>query len=139
MLIIGPDPFISQSSPDHSPLPRIDFSYYEISRPDICSLICVLWLASRATIFPISKTKVLRSNSARFSFFANISVYLLFVIVWNCNYYLQRRKIENLDNAWEIGARLLQTTSLSLNLDFFKRIFIELLTLWPCFDALFVN
>ena len=42
MLIIGPDPFISQSSPDHSPQPRINFSYYEISGPDICSLICDL-------------------------------------------------------------------------------------------------
>ena len=42
LLIISPDPFISQSSPDHSPLPRIDFSYYEISGPNICSLICVL-------------------------------------------------------------------------------------------------
>ena len=40
MLIIGPDPFISQSSPDYSPQPRIDFSHYEISGPDICSLIC---------------------------------------------------------------------------------------------------
>ena len=40
LLIIGPDPFISQSSPEHSPQPRIDFSYYEISGPDICSLIC---------------------------------------------------------------------------------------------------
>jgi hypothetical protein len=40
LLIIGPDPFISQFSPDHSPQPRIDFSYYEISGPDICSLIC---------------------------------------------------------------------------------------------------
>ena len=40
MLIIGPTPFFSQSSPDHSPQPRIDFSYYEISGPDICSLIC---------------------------------------------------------------------------------------------------
>ena len=40
LLIIGPDPFISQSSPDHIPQPRIDFSYYEISGPDICSLIC---------------------------------------------------------------------------------------------------
>ena len=44
MLIIGPGPFISQSGPDHSPLPRIDFSYYEISGPDICSLICVLYI-----------------------------------------------------------------------------------------------
>ena len=46
LIIIGPDPFISQSSPDHSPKPRIDFSYYEISRPDICSLICDLDLSS---------------------------------------------------------------------------------------------
>ena len=44
LLIIGPDPFISQSSPDHSPQPRIDFSYYEISGPDICSLICDYYL-----------------------------------------------------------------------------------------------
>ena len=35
------DPFISQSSQDHSPQPKINFSYYEISGPDICSLICV--------------------------------------------------------------------------------------------------
>ena len=41
LLIISPNPFISQSSPDHSPQPRIDFSYYKISGPDICSLICV--------------------------------------------------------------------------------------------------
>ena len=33
LLIIGPDPFIPQSSP-------IEFSYYEMSGPDICSLIC---------------------------------------------------------------------------------------------------
>ena len=58
LLII--DPFISQSSPDQSPQPRIyispetnrnavlvkekyilfNISYYEISGPDICSLIC---------------------------------------------------------------------------------------------------
>jgi hypothetical protein len=38
--MIGPTPFFSQSSPDHSTLPRIDFSYYEILGPDICSLIC---------------------------------------------------------------------------------------------------
>ena len=35
-----PNPFFSQSSPDHNPQPKIDFSYYEISGPDICSLIC---------------------------------------------------------------------------------------------------
>ena len=40
MLIIGPNPFISQSSPDHNTQPRIYVSYYEISWPDICSLIC---------------------------------------------------------------------------------------------------
>ena len=40
LLIIRQDPFISLSSPDHSPQLRIDFSYYEISWPDICSLIC---------------------------------------------------------------------------------------------------
>jgi hypothetical protein len=40
LLIIGPDPFILQSSPDHSPQPRIDFLYYEISGADICFLIC---------------------------------------------------------------------------------------------------
>ena len=49
LLIIGPDPFILQSRPDHSPLPRIDFSYYEISGPDICSLICEL--SQSAAIF----------------------------------------------------------------------------------------
>ena len=42
LLIISPDPFFPQSSPDHSPQPRIDFPYYEILLPDICSLICVL-------------------------------------------------------------------------------------------------
>ena len=40
LLIIGPDPFISQSAQTYGPQPRIDFSYYEISGPDICSLIC---------------------------------------------------------------------------------------------------
>ena len=40
LLIIGPKPSISQSSPDHSQQPRIEFSYNEISVPDICSLIC---------------------------------------------------------------------------------------------------
>ena len=33
MLIIGPDPYISQSSPNHSPQPRTVFSYYEMSGP----------------------------------------------------------------------------------------------------------
>ena len=40
MLIIGPDPFFPLSSPGHSPQPKIDSPYHEISGPDICSLIC---------------------------------------------------------------------------------------------------
>ena len=51
LLIIGPDPFISQSSPDHNPQPRIDFSYYEISGQDICSLICVYQVPERLLLF----------------------------------------------------------------------------------------
>ena len=35
-----PRPFFPLSSPGHSPQPKIDFPYYEISGPDICSLIC---------------------------------------------------------------------------------------------------
>ena len=41
LLRIGPDPFFPQSSPGHSPQPKINFPYWEISGPDICSLICV--------------------------------------------------------------------------------------------------
>ena len=44
LLIIGPDPFISVQP---RPQPRIDFSYYEISGPDICSLICGLYYKGR--------------------------------------------------------------------------------------------
>ena len=40
LLIIGQNPFIPQSSPGHSPQPKIDFPYYEISGPNMCSLIC---------------------------------------------------------------------------------------------------
>ena len=40
LLRIGPDPFFPRSSPGISPQPKIDFLYYEISGPDICSLIC---------------------------------------------------------------------------------------------------
>jgi hypothetical protein len=39
LLIIGPDPFMYFKDQPR-PQPRIDFSYYEISGPDICSLIC---------------------------------------------------------------------------------------------------
>ena len=39
LLTIGPNIFFH--SPAHGPHPRIDFSYYEISGPDICSLICI--------------------------------------------------------------------------------------------------
>ena len=39
-----PKPFFPQSSPAHSPQPKIDFLFYEISGPDICSLICGYFL-----------------------------------------------------------------------------------------------
>ena len=35
-------PFFSQSSPAHSPQPKIDFSYYEYVPRHICLLICVI-------------------------------------------------------------------------------------------------
>ena len=41
LLRIGPDPFFPLTSLGHSPRPKIDFPYHEISGPDICSLICV--------------------------------------------------------------------------------------------------
>ena len=40
LLGIGPDHFFPLTSQGHSPQPKIDFSYHEISGPDICSLIC---------------------------------------------------------------------------------------------------
>ena len=40
MLIIGQDPFITQTSQGHSPQSKIDFPYHKILGPDICSLIC---------------------------------------------------------------------------------------------------
>ena len=42
MLIIGQDPFITQTSQGHSPQSKIDFPYHKILGPDICSLICDL-------------------------------------------------------------------------------------------------
>ena len=50
LLIISPDPFISQSSPDNSPQPRIEFSYCEILGPDICSLICESHILKRKLV-----------------------------------------------------------------------------------------
>ena len=41
LLRIGPDHFFPLTSQGHSPQPKIDFPYHEISGPDICSLICV--------------------------------------------------------------------------------------------------
>ena len=35
-----PKPFFSQSSPAHSPHPKIDFSYYEYVQRLICLLFC---------------------------------------------------------------------------------------------------
>ena len=40
LLRFVPDPFFPLTSPGHSPRPKIDFPYHEISGPDICSLIC---------------------------------------------------------------------------------------------------
>ena len=43
LLIIGPDAFISQSSPVQTPAPSPELTFhikYEISGPDIFSLIC---------------------------------------------------------------------------------------------------
>ena len=42
LLRIGPDHFFPLTSQGHSPQPKIDFPYHEISGLDICSLICVL-------------------------------------------------------------------------------------------------
>ena len=56
LLIIGPDPFFPQSSPGHSPQPRIDFSYYEISGPDICTF-SYLWMFHRYKLKCSGKTK----------------------------------------------------------------------------------
>ena len=57
LIIIGPDPFISQYSPDHSPQPRIDSSQFEISGPDICSLICALLFATKFLDFLFAGSK----------------------------------------------------------------------------------
>ena len=65
LLIIGPDPFISQFSPDHSPKPRIDFSYYEISGPDICSLTCDLDNSDEPEPKPGLKLNNFQLSSAR--------------------------------------------------------------------------
>ena len=40
LLRIGPDHFFPLTSQGHSPQPKIDFPYHEISGPDICCLIC---------------------------------------------------------------------------------------------------
>ena len=49
-------PFFPQSSPGISPQPKIDFPYYEISGPDICSLICALTSEAEAN-FPIPSNR----------------------------------------------------------------------------------
>ena len=57
LLIISPDPFNPQSSPGHSPQPKIDFPYHEISRPDICSLICEVCIPQHSTPWlPVTTT-----------------------------------------------------------------------------------
>ena len=66
LLIIGWNP----SSPDHSPLPRIDFSYYQIWEPYICSLICVA-AASFIKIVSLSLRDHLIIMSVGFGAFLN--------------------------------------------------------------------
>ena len=53
LLIIGPDPFIPQTSPGHRPQPKIDFPYHEISGPHICSLICAKQHCQLSPFYPI--------------------------------------------------------------------------------------
>ena len=60
LFIIGPDPLISQSSPDHSPQPRIDFSYYEIWGLESVLLSVILSLLIQAEIeFAVHTTQKL--------------------------------------------------------------------------------
>ena len=49
MLIICPDPFISQSSPDHSPQPRVDFSW-NLGTRHLFSYLCALDLDKVLTL-----------------------------------------------------------------------------------------
>ena len=66
LLIIGQNPYISQSSPDHSPQHRIDFSYYEISGPEICSLICGLKVSRVFYTLPHHAGTILHQGMWRF-------------------------------------------------------------------------
>ena len=50
-----PRPFFPTVQP--RPQPRIDFSYYEISGPDICSLICDLLLLKKINVLKVSKLR----------------------------------------------------------------------------------
>ena len=52
LLRIGPDHFFPLTSQGHSPQPKIDFPYHEISGPDICSLICDPDGSSLFDVFP---------------------------------------------------------------------------------------
>ena len=73
LLRIGPDHFFPLTSQGHSPQPKIDFPYHEISGPDICSLICGTNSAFKTIgrqgvnqfedIFQILAYFLLRSNS----------------------------------------------------------------------------
>jgi hypothetical protein len=60
LLRIGPDPFFPQSSPGISPQPKIDVPYYEISGPDICSLICAAQYLWKHFTFPKAMVKILQ-------------------------------------------------------------------------------
>ena len=54
-LRIGLDPFFPRSSPGISPQPKIDFPYYKISGPDICSLIWAISLCFIVHCFTYEK------------------------------------------------------------------------------------
>ena len=55
--------FTVQPIPDHSPHPRIDFSYHEISEQDICTLICGHYLL----YLMVHKHETIETYTAHFS------------------------------------------------------------------------
>ena len=75
-----PKPFYFTAT-DHSPQPRIDFSYYEISRPDICSLICFFFI-----MLCIIRTRI-QDQETRMAFKNTIKRNIAFLVPefhWQC-------------------------------------------------------
>ena len=83
MLRIGPDPFFPRSSPGHSPQPKIDFPYQEISGPDICSLICESF---RTFSVPVFHKPVFWSVT--FLGYTQYNKVVLVEMSWSINYFL---------------------------------------------------